>query len=75
MRDLVGPHAVLWPSGFMVSFDPLTVYGSDGQVIARQGDTVLASGGEYPAGSVAIPNCDAGVSLWVFGTVRRDVGS
>jgi hypothetical protein len=75
VRDLVGPHAVLWPSGFTVSFDPLTVYGSDGQVVARQGDRVLASGGEYPAGSVAIPNCDAGVSLWVFGTVGRDVGT
>jgi hypothetical protein len=71
VRDQLGHHAAPWPAGFTVEFDPLAVYGASGDLVARQGDVILASGGEYPPGSVAIPNCEAGVSLWVIGTVTR----
>jgi hypothetical protein len=43
------PSAVLWPEGFGARFDPVQLIGPDGEVVAQEGDTIIASGGEHPS--------------------------
>lgn len=37
--------AILWPRGYSARFDPVRVYGPDGQLLARGGDRVTLGGG------------------------------
>ena len=43
-----------WPDGFSVRLDPIELLGPDGQVLAREGDVLYATGGMGSDGALAI---------------------
>ena len=41
-------EAVLWPPGYWARLDPLEILDPDGQIVAREGDMLIVSGGTVP---------------------------
>jgi len=41
-------EAVLWPPGYRARLDPLEILDPDGQIVAREGDMLIVSGGTVP---------------------------
>lgn len=35
-----------WPPGYSATLDPVVLYGPDGDVVAREGDRIVASGAD-----------------------------
>ena len=65
----------VWPKGFSAyrHGGTVTLYGPDGEVVSREGDTVESGGGQVPAGdSLAGSDClsNGGEVLAVQGEVR-----
>lgn len=52
--------AVQWPRGYRARFDPPTLLGPDGEVVAREGDEIVGSGGRHP---IDIGQCQLGEAV------------
>jgi hypothetical protein len=48
LTDRGEPQAVLWPPGYRARLDPLEILDPDGQIVAREGDMLVVSGGTVP---------------------------
>lgn len=54
--------AVLWPPGYSAMFGPVRLIGPDGEVVAREGETISGGGGHYEE---KIPRCQFGLDTVV----------
>jgi hypothetical protein len=48
LTDRGEPQPVLWPPGYQARLDPLEILDPDGQILAREGDMLVVSGGSVP---------------------------
>lgn len=48
LSDRGEPQAVLWPPGYRARLDPLEILDPDGQIVAREDDMLVVSGGTVP---------------------------
>ena len=48
LTDRGESEAVLWPPGYRARLDPLEILDPDGQIVAREGDMLVVSGGTVP---------------------------
>ena len=48
LTDRGEPEAVLWPPGYRARLGPLEILDPDGQIVAREGDMLIVSGGTVP---------------------------
>jgi hypothetical protein len=54
---------LIWPFGYYATADPLQVFDQDGQLVAREGDTLTSGGGHAPREGAAV--CGAS-DVWVM---------
>jgi hypothetical protein len=48
LTDRGQAQAVLWPPGYRAQLDPLEILDPDGQIVAREGDTLIVGGAAIP---------------------------
>ncbi len=62
--DPEGPTTVLWPPGLRVTFDPLRILDSDGNVMALGGEELSIGGSGEPTGGGAAGECAVSERVW-----------
>jgi hypothetical protein len=64
----VGNTAMIWPQGFALRGDPLTLSNASGSVVAVVGQQISLGGGLAGDGVHAL-GCPASIEPWIVGTV------
>jgi hypothetical protein len=65
--------SVLWPTGFTADFDPIRLYNEAGNLVAEEGDQVVATGAFAVDASEYQPHrCTVGAELWLAGSVEKN---
>ena len=65
---VVGGRATIWPQGFGLKGDPLSVYDGSGKLVAVVGQKV-ALGGGLAGNSAPVLGCPGSSEAWIVGSV------
>ena len=63
--------AVVWPRGFSAEWEPLRIHRDDGELVAKEGDSIVTAGGFTTTSRERVPEeCRSSDEIWLVSRVQ-----